>query len=363
MSGLFCQDPNNVECIDYKQIEDKTKYNLKGSSIINIHPICIDIFSKNFRESYRNLSKFMKNDDFNFERTNSKNRIYTFSNTAITNIGIIITENNYYFNGGCYKEYNINKEEAKIYQKILENNPSKKYKKVISIAELWGEGVWHFPIEAIVGLKNITDFSDIYLHITKKNKLCLKWIELLKIPIPEERIIDGDIFAETLIIPEMSGCGSPKYDLTIWLKNKIYRNINLSLNNNLFILIKRNNKRIVKNHDELEKICKTFCQKLNLQLYIHDDINLPTLKKQMEIFNKAKIVIGPHGAGAVNLLASKPGTHFLEFLPEAQNLINTCYIQLANHINVNYYGIPYKVNENVDLQLVIDKLLTIEKNM
>ena len=66
---------------------------------------------------------------------------------------------------------------------------------------------------------------------------------------------------------------------------------------------------------------------------------------------------------SVNLLASKPGTHFLEFLPEAQNLINTCYIQLANHINVNYYGIPYKVNENVDLQLVIDKLLTIEKNM
>ena len=94
MSGLFCQEPNNVECIDYKQIEDKTKYNLKGSSIINIHPICIDIFSKNFRESYRNLSKFMKNEDFNFERTNSKNRIYTFSNTTITNIGIIITENN-----------------------------------------------------------------------------------------------------------------------------------------------------------------------------------------------------------------------------------------------------------------------------
>lgn len=358
MSGLFCLNKEEVDYTEFIQKEDNEKYELKSKSKIYIHPISIGILSKNFRESYRKLSLNIQEKNFQFERINSKNRIYTFSNSVVTNNGIIVTKNKYYFNGGCCAGINIDKNQIFEYRKYLEKNTIK-YKKVISIAEKWGEGVWHFPVESIVSLKNISDFSNFYLHISKKTKLCINWIKLLNIPITEDRIIDGNIFAEQLVIPEMAGCGNPRYDLTIWLKNRIYKNINLSPKKNKLILIKRNFRRIVNNHDELEKICKTFSEKLNLELYVHDDKNLPSLKQQMEIFNEAKLVIGPHGAGAVNLIASKPGIFFVEFLPISQNLINTCYIHLINYLDINYYGITHQVNRNLNLVIfneVLEKL-------
>ena len=361
MSGLFSQNPSATDCSNYIKIIDKTNYSEKSNSVIKLHPLCVDILSKNFRDTYKELSTKINKDGFYFEHKNCENRIYSFSNTAITNIGIIITDKKYYFNGGCYKEYNINTIKLFQYRNFLKKN-SKIYDNVISIAELWGDKIWHFPLEAIVALKNIPNLKNTYLHITKKTEFCLNWIEFLKIPIEKDKIIDGDIFAKNLIIPEMGNCGEPNYDLTLWLQNRIYRCIPQSFDHNYMILIKRNFKRIVKNNDELTSICKKFSEKLKLKLYIHDDFLLPPLINQMSIFHKAKIIIAPHGAGSVNLLACKPNSIFLEFLPISQELINTCYIKLANYLNIHYYGIPYQTNNNVEIELVENQFKLIEKH-
>ena len=82
------------------------------------------------------------------------------------------------------------------------------------------------------------------------------------------------------------------------------------------------------------KLCKNYCKTNNLRFYLHDDLFLPTLKEQLEIFNKAKIIMGPHGGGGVNLIAAKEKTYFIEFLNEQD--INICYTQLAHHLNINY---------------------------
>lgn len=356
MSGLFCQDPKTVDCVDYQVISENNKTVIKRDNKIYIHPICNEVLSKNCRKSYQEISeKINKNKSFHFNIENSKNRIFKFENTAITNNGIIITENKYYFNGGCYKEYDINKEKVFKYREYLKNN-SKKYKKVISITELWGDGVWHFPLECLVALKNITDLNDTYLHITKKTNLCLQWIDCIGLNIDNKKIIDGDIFADTLIIPEMGGCGNVKLDLLLWLKKNTLKQIDLSNSQNKLILIKRNYSRTVKNHDDIMKICKQFCLDNNLIFYLHDDTNLPTLKQQLSIFNTAKIIIGPHGAGAINLLTCKRNTHFIEFLPISQNLMNICYIKLSDYLNINYYGIPYKINDSVNLTYITEQL-------
>lgn len=136
MTGLFCLNKEEVDYTEFIQKEDNEKYELKSKSKIYIHPISIGILSKNFRESYRKLSLNIHKEDFQFERINSKNRIYTFSNSVVTNDGIIITNKKYYFNGGCCTKINIDKNQIFEYRKYLEQN-TKKYKKVISIAEKW----------------------------------------------------------------------------------------------------------------------------------------------------------------------------------------------------------------------------------
>lgn len=357
MTTLFARTPGTfIECIKYMEHDGKEDIEINKSTI-TIHPICIDFFSKSSCAGDRNMSLKMKKPNFSTERTNSKCGAFTFAHTAITHNGVIITKNNYYLNGYCFQCVNAkyNKNKLLQYRNYLKNK-TRTYNKVISISQLWGEGSWHFPIESLSALKNIKNFDNIYLHINKKNKFCLDWIKFLNIPIKEENIIEGDIFANILLVPEMNGCGSPKYNITKWLQNRVLNKLNLTNKQNLLILIKRNYTRTVINHDEILILCNKYCMQNNLKLYIHDDSNLPNLKTQMECFNKAKIVLGPHGAGGVNLLACKPNATFIEFLLTPEKHINSCYIKLVSQLDINYYGIPY--NEfGVDIKILQKYLL------
>ncbi len=85
--------------------------------------------------------------------------------------------------------------------------------------------------------------------------------------------------------------------------------------------------------------------------------------KQVEIFQSAKIIIAPHGAGLVNLVFCKPKTRVIEiFFPR---YINTCYFALSNQINLDYYyllgeGRPLSKNRE-DYSIGNNILVDIEK--
>ena len=350
MTTLFDRTPGSIiyPCINYTERTENITIKKNKSTII-IDPICIELFSQGC-EGDKMLALKMNEPNFSTIRKNSRNGIFTFAKTAVTSNGVIITTHDYYLNGDCFKCSNNkwSKKSALQFRKHLESK-SKRYNKVITIAQLWGEGAWHFPIECLTALKNFYTFKDVYLHINKKSKFCMNWIKFLNVPIKEENIIEGDIFANVLIVPEISGCGSPKYNQIIWLKNMILNRINFNNEHNLLILIKRNYKRQVSNHDEVVKLCNNYCNENKLKLYIHDDSKLPDLKTQFNFFNKAKLVIGPHGAGGVNLLSCKPKTTFIEFLLTEH--INSCYIKLVSQVDINYYGIPYN-RSGVDISIL-----------
>ena len=121
--------------------------------------------------------------------------------------------------GGCVANEQISKKQAiKYYNHIVKTQP--RFKKVVSIAALWAYGVWHFPMEALVALKLISNFKDTYLHISQKSKLCLDWISLINIEISSDKILDKTVYAEELILPEMGKCGNPYYNQVLWLKKK-----------------------------------------------------------------------------------------------------------------------------------------------
>ncbi|MHA1231167.1 MAG: glycosyltransferase family 61 protein [Candidatus Helarchaeota archaeon] len=60
-----------------------------------------------------------------------------------------------------------------------------------------------------------------------------------------------------------------------------------------------------------------------------------SFKKQVELFNSAKVVIAPHGAGLTNLIFCKQNTKIIEFFSPAY--VNPCYYGLSNLVNLDYY--------------------------
>ena len=107
----------------------------------------------------------------------------------------------------------------------------------------------------------------------------------------------------------------------------------------------------------MKRFVKISAAKEILQFYLHDDLFLPSLKEQMIIFNKAKFIIGPHGGGALNLIATKKKVCFIEFINTAD--INLCYLRLTNLLNIEYFGITYDLYEGVNITL--DLIPTLNK--
>lgn len=60
-----------------------------------------------------------------------------------------------------------------------------------------------------------------------------------------------------------------------------------------------------------------------------------SLAEQIRIFQEAKIVVGPHGAGHANILWSAPGTNLLEVF--SPTWMHPCYAILARNCGIEYH--------------------------
>jgi len=93
--------------------------------------------------------------------------------------------------------------------------------------------------------------------------------------------------------------------------------------------------------------------------------------RQLATFRRARLVIGPHGAGLSNLIACEPGTHVYELLPS--HYPNHCYNHLAQSCRLRYWGDvfpaepgegdPHKRNWCIDLDVVATRLDEIRQRM
>lgn len=379
--NVFEKPEKDINCVQYEIVEnDELKNTCKTieqyKTYSYYHPICLNLLKENYRESYKKMGKEM-HENYIYDKVYCPNKVITFENALVMRTGIIIAENQIYIHGGC-SHSNHNKAFSTLKDALNYKNHMFKntivYPKVISIACFWGEGAWHFPMEALVGLKLIKDYSDVFIHINKKSDLTINWIKQLGLNIDENRIIDGHICAKTLIIPQLGKCGNPYYDQLIWLRKKIIDNLSNISNQyyqknqkdqkdhnpqNLLILIKRNYKRTVQNYKEMEDICKAYSKKHKLIFWCHDDFMLPSLSQQFNIFNKAKIVIAPEGAGNVNLLVCHPKTILIE-LSNRKN-INVVYHRMVNLLGMHYLSIPYTPNVKNGLDIENHFLPVLEK--
>lgn len=336
---------------NYSQHTNDGSYDITLGSI-TLHPENIKGLLKNHRSLYRKLAFWYCNHTNQFYNIlngsifgpkHHMKRYATFNNVAVTTDGHIISKETCKIakNGGCLS--------PKIFNSYIEELP--RYDSVLSISAFWSYGIWHFPMEALVGLQAMDTWIDknTIIHISAKTNFTLSWLKLIGKDL--RFIITGNVFAKQLIVPEIGQCGSPSFQQVKWLRDSIH--ITSSSKQNKVVLIKRTKKRKMIKFDDILHLTSDIAKQNGLQIVIHDDSKLPALNIQLKLFREAKIVIGPHGAGLINLISSEPGTCVIEFLSTDPNI---CYMRLSYILGLKYISIPLYMNRHIVLDNLKDAI-------
>jgi len=135
----------------------------------------------------------------------------------------------------------------------------------------------------------------------------------------------------------------PKW-VIVWLKdNFLNKNITTDKTNSRKIYIDRNDAtfnnllhRSITNEDEV----KRYLLKNNFVSVKLHEINF---KEQVDLFNKAKCVVGLHGAGFANIIFCKPGTKVIEL---KNSNAGPMYENVAKKNDLNYTSITVEAKQS-----------------
>ncbi len=254
------------------------------------------------------------------------------------------------------------------YKIKLKKNWKNHYREVFTIAQNGGRKFYHATVEDISRIAPYVEFlrrhPSIYIHVTSEKSATRTFLAMLGIT--SDRLIKGTIQADILYLPAGSPCGLGVFFSTQmlsaylrntfttymkWSHKSFIPDEEQSISNDIpsisddfngqqqrtVILEKRNKAaRSLRNHDAIERALRTETESRGLKLEIFTDQPLPTTNETMAMFDRAVLVVAPHGAGESNLLFSRPGTPLVEVLCHPRRL---CYRNLMQQLGLRYYGV------------------------
>jgi hypothetical protein len=175
----------------------------------------------------------------------------------------------------------------------------------------------------------------------------------------KSKIVDSKRFkviAEKYYFGDNNSFFFPNFFDVLDLKNYLHKKLSIKLNSSerslTNIYLRRSGKRKVKNEEEIIPIL----EKHNFKII---DDSPKSISEQFKLFQSAKIVLGPHGAGFSNILFCKKNTKVIEFF--SGNYYPPYYFYLSGILGFDYYGIvenEKKLNShysNVGQDLTINK--------
>jgi len=213
---------------------------------------------------------------------------------------------------------------------------------VITTATRWSSSPFHFAMESMVGLTVPgLDTSTAWIHVSKKNEFVHEWLEMT-LGVPASRVVDGVILAKRLRVPEMARATSPSGLELGRLRVSLRlppRSPEASDEERTVLLMRRNFFRPLKDPDEVERIVRTFADRIGARLVHHDDRSLPSVPEQLDAFRRASVVVGPHGAAELNLIAAEPGTCVVEISPPASNVPVLLYPRISALLGLHHWTV------------------------
>ncbi len=107
------------------------------------------------------------------------------------------------------------------------------------------------------------------------------------------------------------------------------------------VLIKRTTKRgrHFSQQAAIESAVKNLTLAYGLRYELFSDDPPPSVEQTMMTFYRARVIVGPHGAGLSNMIYSRPGTYVIEGISNFPHTL-TCYVYSAYLLGHAYYGLP-----------------------
>ena len=226
------------------------------------------------------------------------------------------------------------------------------YDEVFTMSQFWGTGYFHLLVETLPRLPPFVQFlrenPAIKVHIFGDDTPYIKPF-YAQLGIKKERFVRGLIRARVLYLPQSGPCAG-----ALVFNGRLQSMIQRSLitqepqPRNSVVLIKRSNKRYFRKHNKILAALRDTLASTDsdYRVEVFDDNVLPTLSETMAMFNRAFMVVAPHGAGEANLLFSEPGTILVEGLCKPPNL---CYRNHMQSLGHRYYGVYRSGRDCFDL--------------
>ena len=142
-------------------------------------------------------------------------------------------------------------------------------------------------------------------------------------------------------------CGNMSPEKITLLRNKLHPTVIFEKNIGIFIFRKENYRNII-NHNEVLEMLKIKYD--NIEWIVFNSLSF---EETVNLFSKAKIIVGPHGAGFTNMLFSPNEITIIEFM--SIDSPNVCYWHLSEMLDNKYYMIPC-ITSNQNFIVDIDEV-------
>jgi len=235
------------------------------------------------------------------------------------------------------------------------------------------EGYYHFLIEVLSRLTLVIDLvrnePDLQILISGPAKKFMNEIFNL-LGINTERIVYCEnkylYKVKNLYFPKPALIGYPSQVEIHRIRNELLKcikkgtekfNSGSNEKNNLIIVIERlEERRKATNTKELVKTIKKQFPYVAKNVVIFD--GQISVKDQINLFSRAWIIIGPHGAGFSNMIFSSPGIETIEFIPE--NYFGLLFWHIASAMGNNHHNIIIpKADFYSSMEIPIKKVMQI----
>jgi capsular polysaccharide biosynthesis protein len=77
--------------------------------------------------------------------------------------------------------------------------------------------------------------------------------------------------------------------------------------------------------------------KMSLDLHIEIFEARGHIRDHIDLFRRARVIVGPHGAGMMNILWSSPGTHVVEIGYTTGMTLPEMYAEMSLHLEQRYW--------------------------
>jgi capsular polysaccharide biosynthesis protein len=242
------------------------------------------------------------------------------------------------------------------------------YGKTLILSASGGNNYYHWLFDI---LPRFFFFEKADFHISEIDQILMPYgslafqDEMLNIiGIPKEKVIpleeNSHFITEKLYLPSLAGIsGNTPEWICKYLRNKINAALpDATCVTPQKIYISRKNAKYRKVINEEEVVF--FLKSKGFEVIYSENYSF---YEQVQIFQKARIIVAPHGAGLSNIVFCRSGTKIIECFDN--NYINQCYWTIASHCRLDYYYIisnqsferKYMVDVKKDIYIPVNELM------